>query len=94
MLTLSENAATVLAQTRSQQGIPEAATLRVASAAGQDEQGISLGFVDQPEASDQTAVAHGMPICVAADVADALDDVEIDVDTSGDNPQLVLVPVG
>lgn len=88
MLTISENAATLLTQSRTQQGMPDDAMLRVAPAAD----GISLGFVDQAEDGDHTGSAHGLPICVASEVADALEEAKIDVETSGDEPQLVLVP--
>lgn len=91
MLTLSKNAATLLSESRTQQGISADATLRVAPTARGEETGISLGFVDAPHTGDHTGSAHGMPICVDADVADALDTVKIDVDTVGDDPQLVLV---
>lgn len=90
MLTLSKNAATLLSESRTQQGIPADATLRVAPTSG-DGQGISLGFVDAPHTDDHTGTAHGMPICVDPTVADALETVKIDVDTAGETPNLVLV---
>jgi Fe-S cluster assembly iron-binding protein IscA len=92
MLTLSDQAATVLTESRSQQGIPEDALLRVAGAQQGQEQGITLGFVDQPQEGDQTGDAHGLGICVAPEVAAQLDAAKIDIDQSGDQPQLVLVP--
>jgi Fe-S cluster assembly iron-binding protein IscA len=91
MLTLSEAAATLLGEARARQGIPDDALLRVAAASGQ-EQGLRLGFVDQPQAGDQTGTAHGMKMCVAADVADDLEGTAIDVETIGDDTQLVIVP--
>ncbi len=91
MLTLTEDAATVLARSRSQQGIADNAVLRVAPGENQD---LSVGFVDEPLNGDHTGSAHGMPICVAPEVAEALESTQIDVDTSGDGPQLVLVPAG
>ncbi len=92
MLTLTKTAADVLADSRAQQGIPEDTMLRVAAAQQGQEQGIALGFVDEPQDGDQTGDAHGMGICVAPEVAEQLDAVKIDVDRSGDQPQLVLVP--
>ena len=91
MLTLTKSAATLLSESRSQQGIPDDATLRVAPTSEGDQQGISLGFVEAPHTGDHTGTAHGMPICVDAQVADSLAAVKIDVDTAGDTPQLVLV---
>lgn len=96
MLTLTPSAAETLATARSQQGIPDDATLRVASApAGDGEQpGITIGFVDQPMEGDQTGDAHGMPICVAPEVADSLAEAKIDTQTEGEQTRLVLVPAG
>lgn len=91
MLTLTKTAATLLSESRTQQGIPDDATLRVAPTQQGEEQGISLGFVEAPHSGDHTATAHGMPICVDAQVAESLAGVKIDVDTAGDSPQLVLV---
>lgn len=94
MLTLTPSAAEALATARSQQGIPDDATLRVAAApAGNGEQpGITIGFVDQPMDGDQTGDAHGMPLCVAPEVAESLSDATIDTQTEGDQTKLVLVP--
>lgn len=91
MLTLSETAAAVLSDSRSRQGIPDDAMLRV-SAEGPDQQSLSLGFVDEPVDGDQTGSAHGLGLCVAPEVADALDGAQIDVQTVGEDAQLVIVP--
>lgn len=96
MLTLTPSAAEALAQTRSQQGIPDDATLRVAAAptSNGEQPGITLGFVDQPMEGDQTGDAHGLPICVAPEVADALSDATIDTESAGEQTRLVLVQNG
>lgn len=95
MLTLSQPAATMLTDVRSQQGIPDDALLRVAGATD-GEQGISLGFVDEPMEGDRTASVHGLAYCVAPEVADALEAAKIDVqDPSVDSTgaaHLVIVP--
>lgn len=91
MLTLTETAAAALTESRSQQGIPDDTVLRV-SAEGPDQQSLSLGFVEEPLEGDQTGSAHGLDICVASEVAGALDDAQIDVQTVGEEPQLVIVP--
>lgn len=95
MLTLSQPAATMLTDVRSQQGIPDDALLRVAGATD-GEQGISLGFVDTPMDGDHTASVHGLSYCVAPDVAEALEGAKIDVqDDSADSTgsaHLVIVP--
>ena len=95
MLTLTQPAATMLTDVRSQQGIPDDALLRVAGATD-GQQGISLGFVDEPMEGDQTADAHGLTFCVAPEVADALAAAKIDVQDPGVDStgpaNLVIVP--
>ena len=94
MLTLTRTAASLLAESRERQGIPDDASLRIAATVAQDgdQPGITLGFVDQPFSGDQIGTVHGMPNCVAPEVADALDDVAIDVEDRNGDPRLVLVP--
>ena len=92
MLTISETAASALDQSRAQQGIPDGVTLRVAPAEQAPSEGLSLKFVDEPQDGDQTGSAHGMAYCVAPEVADALDDAKIDVQSVDEQPQLVVVP--
>ncbi len=95
MLTLSHPAATLLTDARSQQGIPDDALLRVAGATDGQE-GISLGFVDAPMEGDHTAEVHGLGLCVAPDVAEALSGAKIDVQESAPDStepaNLVIVP--
>lgn len=95
MLTLTQPAATMLTDVRSQQGIPDDALLRVAGATD-GQQGISLGFVDEPMDGDHTADAHGLAFCVAPEVADALSAAKIDVqdpDVDSTGPaNLVIIP--
>ncbi len=93
MLTLTRTAASLLAESRTRQGIPEDASLRVAATVAQDgdQPGITLGFVEQPFQGDQVGTVHGMPICVAPEVAGALDDAAIDVEDRDGDPHLVLV---
>jgi len=96
MLTLTPTAASVLTETKTRQGIPDDASLRVASAptTNGEQPGITLGFVDTPQEGDQIGEAHGLAVCVAPDVAEALDGAQIDVQQEGDDAQLVIVPAG
>lgn len=96
MLTLSRTAAEALATARTEQGIPDDTTLRVAAAPASngDQAGITIGFVDEPFDGDQTGDAHGMPICVAPEVADQLSGATIDTKIDGDETRLVIVPGG
>ncbi len=94
MLTLSPTAANALTETKTRQNIPNDASLRVAHAPAIDGErsGITLGFVDAPQAGDQVGEAHGLAICVAPEVADDLDGAQIDIKQQGDDAQLVVVP--
>ena len=92
MLTISQTAATALARSRAQQGIPDEMTLRIAPTEQGPSRSLGLEFVDQPADGDQTGDAHGLAYCVAPEVADALDEAQIDVQTVDDDPQLVIVP--
>lgn len=93
MLTLTPTAASLLTEAKTRQGIPDDASLRVAAAPATDgeQPGITLGFVDAPQDGDQISEAHGLTVCVAPDVAGALDDAKIDVQHEGDDAQLVIV---
>ena len=92
MLTLSPTAATMLGNERTKPGIPDDATLRVAPATDGQPGSISLGFVDNAFEGDQTGDAHGLPYCVAPEVAPALDGATIDVEGAGDEARLVVIP--
>lgn len=93
MLTLTRTAASMLAEAHDRQGMSSDASVRVASTVTHngDEPGITLGFVDQPFDGDQVGTVHGVAICVAPDVAAALDDAAIDVEDRDGDPYLVLV---
>ena len=92
MLTLTKNAATLLSESRKNQNIPEDARLRVAAAPEDSEGGLTLGFVDEPAPTDRTGESHGMSVCVATEVAEALDGAQIDVQQTGSDARLVVVP--
>ena len=93
MLTLSQSAADVLSTSRDERGLSERAHLRVAPAEQEPDRGLSLSFVEQPMEGDQTGESHGVALCVAPEVAEALDGTKIDVQTVDERPQLVIVPV-
>lgn len=92
LLTLTPTAATMLGNERSKPGIPDDATLRIAPSVDGQQGSISLGFVDTAFEGDQTGDAHGLPYCVAPEVAPALDSAMLDVKGAGDDAQLVVVP--
>ena len=96
MLTLTEPAASMLNDARSEQGIPEHSLLRIAAPADGGN-GISLTFVEHAAEGDQTSDAHGLNYCVAPEVAEELDRAAIDLrEPSSDATvgwTLVIVPV-
>lgn len=92
MLTITEQAATLLTATRAQSDVPDDAVLRVAGPADGASPSISLGFVPEPVSGDAVGDAHGMTICVAPEVAPQLDSATLDVVEEQGEPQLVLVP--
>ena len=94
MLTVTRPAATMLIATKEQEGIPADASLRVAASATSngDAPGITVGFVDQPFAGDEIGMVHGLSLCVAPEVADALATAAIDVEEHDGETHLVLVP--
>lgn len=94
MLTITRPAASMLIASRDQEGIPADASLRVAStpAGNGDQPGLTIGFVDQPFDGDQIGTVHGLSICVAPEVADALATAAIDVEDHDGHTHLVLVP--
>jgi iron-sulfur cluster assembly protein len=81
MLQLTQHAASVLRDARAEQQVPEHFGLRV-TARGDDGQGarIQLNFAEQPAEGDQVSERDGVKLFVAAEVADPLSDLAIDVD--------------
>ena len=94
MLTVTRPAATMLIATRDHEGIPADASLRVAPSASSDGDapGITVGFVDAPLAGDEVGMVHGLSLCVAPEVADALSTAAIDIEERDGDTHLVLVP--
>ena len=94
MLTATKNAAELLTDIRAKSEAPDDAMLRVAAgtqAADGEDPTISLGFVDEPLATDAVADAHGLGICVAAELAPQLDDAVLDVVEEQGQSRLVFV---
>jgi Fe-S cluster assembly iron-binding protein IscA len=92
MLQITEDAATFLRETKDVQGLPDEAMLRIASrAAGDDSgQGLQVGFVPEAMPGDEIADRDGTAVCVAPDVAPALDGKLLDVTGEARDRQLVL----
>ncbi len=52
--------------------------------------GVTIGFVRLPREDDQVGISRGIPICVGRDIADALDDMVLDVRESRTDPGLYI----
>ncbi|MEZ5266860.1 MAG: hypothetical protein R2755_34845, partial [Acidimicrobiales bacterium] len=53
---------------------------------GDDDGGLSIGFVAQPDARDEVAEAHGLRYCVEQEIAPALGSAVLDVGDGGEPP--------
>ena len=88
MLQLTSQAASTLNQTRVQEGLPEHFGVRIfaapdPSANSQQRTVYGFGFAEGPQDGDAVGETDGTPYFVAAEVADSLDDVVLDVAESG-----------
>jgi Fe-S cluster assembly iron-binding protein IscA len=92
MLTLTQPAADYLSSARQRSNIPDDATVRIASPLDPGSTGYSIGFVDEPVEGDAVGEAHGVPLCVAPEVGEALDHSAIDVVRDNDGVRLVVIP--
>ncbi|MEV0727656.1 MULTISPECIES: adhesin [Polymorphospora] len=83
MLTLTDNAVTVIRDLTTQQEVPEGAGLRIATdtSAG----ALTLGLADQPAQGDQVVDDSGARIFLDPEAAQILDDKALDasVDAQG-----------
>jgi Fe-S cluster assembly iron-binding protein IscA len=81
MLQCTPAAAATLDQVRMEQGLPETVGLRVFAAHDPDGQPtLGLGFTDGPFDGDQVGEQHGTRLFVAADIAEDLSGMSIDVE--------------
>ncbi len=84
MLTLTENASTIVRDITAQQGMPESAGLRITTEAG-DQAGFALSAAEQPLSDDQVVEQAGATIYLDETSAELLDDKILDaaVDEQG-----------
>lgn len=95
MLQITPEATGVVRAMREERGIPDEYGLRVYSDTTDDgQQAIRLGFADEPFEGDQVneGAAESTRVFVSPDLADALDEIVIDVDQAGAETRLVLRP--
>jgi Fe-S cluster assembly iron-binding protein IscA len=93
VLQITHGAATFLSDLRRVNDMPDTYGLRVfPETTAPGEVSIGLGFTDTPEEGDHVTERDGLRVFVAPELAEPLDDAEIDV--SGDNgtPRIVFRP--
>ena len=85
MLTLTENASTIVRDITAQQDMPETAGLRITTEAAGEQPGFAISAADQPQADDQVLEQSGATIYLDQDSAQLLDDKILDaaVDEQG-----------
>ena len=80
MLQITPDAATFLSELRRDHDMPETYGLRVfPESTAPGEVSIGLGFTDDPLDGDQVTEQDGLRVFVAPELAEPLDDAEIDV---------------
>lgn len=99
MLHLTESAVLLLDATKRQQGVPQDFGVRVAGAAAPEgEVGVAISFAEGPADGDVVDEQHGTRVFVAADVADALTEAELDasvsVSANGSTPATLVLRAG
>jgi iron-sulfur cluster assembly protein len=85
MLTLTENASTIVRDITAQPGMPESAGLRITSEGAGDQPGFAISAATEPEADDAVVEQSGATIYLAPEAAEILDDKILDaaVDPEG-----------
>jgi iron-sulfur cluster assembly protein len=84
MLTLTENASTIVRDITTQPGMSETAGLRITTEAG-DQASFAISAADQPQAEDQVVEQSGATVYLDETSAELLDDKILDaaVDEQG-----------
>lgn len=93
MLQVSDSAATVLADARAAQEVPDSYGVRVFSQPGDDGQAaVAIAFAESPVEGDQISAQAGTEVYVAPDVAEAVSERVLDVADTPQGPALALLP--
>jgi Fe-S cluster assembly iron-binding protein IscA len=95
MLRITQPAATLLSQARAESGAAEGSGVRFfAQAVNEANTEIRLNFVPQPAEGDQVSKQEGLPVYVAAEVAEPLKEAVVDAKPVNGAAQLVLDVTG
>ena len=93
MLQITPDAATFLSELRRGHDMPDTYGLRVfPESTAPGEVSIGLGFTDDPLDGDQVTEQDGLRVFVAPELAEPLDDAEIDVAGDNGTPRIVFRP--
>jgi Fe-S cluster assembly iron-binding protein IscA len=90
MLKVTREAALALKEARTQTGAPDDSGVRLAKAAQQGGDVLSLGFQQQPEATDEIVEQEELRFFIADDVVEPLSEKTLDVVTTDRGAELVL----
>ena len=95
MLQITRDAATFLSELRRGHDMPDTYGLRVfPESTAPGEVSIGLGFTDVPLEGDHVTEQDGLRVFVAPELAEPLEDAEIDVAGEGGTPRIVFRPKG
>lgn len=90
MLQVTNSAATVLADVKTQQGVPDHFGIRVFAGQTNDgQQAIGLGFAETPADGDAVTESEGVTLFVAPELAEPLEEAVIDVESQPEGEALV-----
>ena len=90
MLKLSHEAARLLNEAKAEAQVPDGYGLRVFAEPGVDGSNLAIAFAEGPEGDDQVSEQEGMPLFVARDVAEPLDDAVLDIEEGESGVSLVI----
>src|SRR5919202_1008510 len=90
MLKLSRDAAKILTDARSEADVPTNYGLRIFAEPGVDGSNLAIAFAPGPESGDEVSEQDGLPVFVARDVAEPLDDAVLDVERTDTGVSLVI----
>ncbi len=95
MLQITHDAATFLSELRRGHDMPDTYGLRVfPESTAPGEVSIGLGFTDTPLEGDHVTEQDGLRVFVAPELAEPLDDAQIDVAGESGTPRIVFRPQG
>jgi Fe-S cluster assembly iron-binding protein IscA len=92
MLTITKDAATVLAQNRESIGAPDSFGVRffAATPPGESEPAVAIAFVPEAEPGDRVTEQEGVTAYLAPDVSEALEEAVLDAPPENGGTELVL----